>query len=143
MEQNIFWKIRNICPLSELWLLCVWTLGKHLHRPQEPKVSPIGGVSPPKLCGICSPLSAPHHFAAMSLSWYWVSGKKPTQIQPRNSCLGILQKDINYLKHMFHTFSGFLFGGLHNLSSCLKNRNPFQTITVRKSARGEPKLFDH
>lgn len=47
MVQNIFWKIRNICRLSELWLQCVWTLGKHLHRPQEPKVSLTGWVSPP------------------------------------------------------------------------------------------------
>ena len=30
-----------------LWLRSVWTLGKHLHRPQEPKVSAFGWVSSP------------------------------------------------------------------------------------------------
>lgn len=39
------------------WLQCVWTLGKHLHRPQEPKVCFRLEEFSPKLCGICAPLA--------------------------------------------------------------------------------------
>lgn len=76
--QNIFWKIRNICPLSELWLQCLCTLGKHLHRPQEPKVSPIGGISPPNSVAFAL-LSLPPTSTALllSLSWSCLSEKEP------------------------------------------------------------------
>lgn len=101
--QNIFWKISNICPLSELWLQRVWTLGKHLHRPQEPKVSLTGRVSPPNFVAFAPPPR--HHFAPESFLGNVCLGSSQNQIQSWDFCVDSLEAQMKYFKQLFYNLS--------------------------------------
>lgn len=116
MVQNIFWKIWNICPLSELWLQCVWTLGKHLHKPQEPNVSldQMRWASPPNSVAFALSLSlrphCQHHFASESFLGTVGNaclGKSQNQIQSWEYC--VFKAEIKYFKQLFYNLSNSLW----------------------------------